>query len=209
MVLAICPSCGADIIFKSRFSTTTVCSFCQSFLIKEDKHLLLNGKMSALSEDMSIFQVGTKGRFSNIAFEVIGQLKVNWRDGFWNEWHILEESGLMAWIGEAMGFYSYTREINLMESLAKPHHYQIGDNLILHGTQYVVSDIKPFICEGCIGELPFEIVPGMEGISIDLLSAQSGCSFLEYINNQYRFYAGIDVSFEELNLENMRVQDGW
>lgn len=207
-MLPICPACGAQVQFKSRFSTTTVCVYCQTLLVRQNDLLFSNGKMATLAEDFSFLQVGTKGCFHGTTFEIIGQLKVHWRDGYWNEWYVLEEEGTVAWIGEAMGFLTYSHEIELSANNLR-ENYQVGNNLCLNGIDFVINDIKNFEVASCLGELPFTIQQNREGLSIDLASFDERTAHIEIMNHQIRAYQGKNVTFEELQLSNVRVIDGW
>lgn len=208
MQLSTCPACGAEIRFKSRFSTMAVCSFCQSMLVRKNENLHLQGKMAVIAQDLSILQVGTKGVYKKQSFEIIGQLTVRWQDGFWEEWYVQEENGTQAWIAQALGFFSYTHEIQLPDTQFLPF-IQIGQSISLKDQSYVVSDIKSYIVEGIAGELPFEIQPGLEGLSIDCRSTESKCAYIDFNQNNYRAYAGENVDFEALSLTNLREIDGW
>lgn len=203
-----CPACGAQIQFKSRFSTMTVCTFCNSMLVREQDKIKFEGKMAGLSEDMTVLQVGTQGKYKEKSFEIIGQLKITWQEGFWNEWYVLEEKGTAAWLGEALGFYSYAHEITLPEHFTI-QQVHIGADIMLNNTIYVASDIKSCVVEGVVGELPFEIQAGVEGISIDCRSGKSLCAFIESTQNKIRAYAGRYVDIEELALTNLREIEGW
>ncbi len=177
-------------------------------LVRKNENLHLQGKMAVIAEDLSVLQVGTKGTYLQQNFEIIGQLKVQWQDGFWNEWYVQEESGVQAWIAEALGFFNYTHEIILADTTFL-QNIQIGQSLSFNNISYVASDIKSYIVEGVVGELPFEIQPGLKGVSIDFRGTDSTCAYLDINQNKYRVYAGKNVDIDELNLTNMRVIDGW
>ena len=67
-------------------------------LVRSDIDVKTIGKMAALPDDMSPLQIGSEGRYHGTHFGVIGRLKIGWRDGMWNEWHILLDSGERAWM---------------------------------------------------------------------------------------------------------------
>lgn len=208
MLSSVCPFCGAAIQFKSRFSAVTVCHFCHSSLIRDGNDLVYDGKIAKLSEDMSCLQIGTHGSFENQSFEIIGQIKMDWSQGYWNEWFVVEEKGGQAWISEAMGFYSYIKELNVPLTF-NVASVQIGDPIILNEIKYVVSDIKQFVCQGYLGELPFKAEPELKGLSLDLKSEDEHCAYIECTSSGYRIYVGKNVSFEQLNLTDLREIDGW
>lgn len=204
-----CPACGAELLFKSRFSAMSVCPYCQSILLRKDSLWQQQGKMAVLPEDMSPFQIGTTGKYGQQSFEIIGQLKVAWQAGSWNEWYLAQADGNAAWLAEAMGFLSYSQEMPLTESLDDPLFFTAGQKLQLAGVEYTISDIKSFECIGCVGELPFEFTTGMQGTSIDLVTTADNCAYLEYVQGNYRFYKGKNVTFDDLQLNNLRALDGW
>ncbi len=204
-----CPACGGELQFKSRFSAMTICPYCQSVLLRKGELWSQQGKMAVMPADMSPFQVGTQGNYLKQPFEMIGQLKVAWSEGFWNEWYLIESNGNAAWLAEAMGFLSYSQEMTLTESLGDPNCFQIGQTITLADTTYTIGDIKSFECIGCVGELPFEFTTGTKGLSIDLLTSDDDCAYLEHSQGKNRFFKGKNVSFDDLALTNLRVLDGW
>lgn len=204
-----CPACGGELEFKSRFSAMCICPYCQSVLLKKDELWQQQGKMAALPQDMSPFQIGTHGIYAKQAFEMIGKLKVAWSDGFWNEWYLIEQDGTAAWLAEAMGFLSYSYEVTLNDELNEPQFYQAGQTITLDNKTYTINDIKEFECIGCVGELPMEFTQGMKGVSIDLITTDDDCAYLEYAGNTYRFFKGKNTDFDALQLDNLRALDGW
>lgn len=214
MQSAICPACGAAIQFKSRFSCMTVCPYCQSLLVRQENNLLLKGKVAALMDDPSALQIGTRGKYQDQSFEIIGLLKAEWEQGFWNEWYILEDNGTQAWMCEALGFLSYVREITIHDDLAT-YNFQVGTAIELEHIPYIATDIKSYTVAACVGELPFEIQPGDQGLSIDCQSEQSGhYAYLDFTQNKNsekaaRVYTGKIVAFEALSFTNLREIDGW
>ena len=48
-----CPSCGAEVFFKSSVSVFAVCSHCQSMLVRHDMDLESLGSMAHVPDDVS------------------------------------------------------------------------------------------------------------------------------------------------------------
>ncbi|MFN8550968.1 MAG: hypothetical protein U0103_05715 [Candidatus Obscuribacterales bacterium] len=69
MLTLSCPSCGANVDFKSKASLYAVCSFCKSSLVRHDVDLEKIGTVSDLVDDLSPIQIGTTGTFGNDKFE--------------------------------------------------------------------------------------------------------------------------------------------
>ena len=96
-----CPSCGAPVHAHSPTSVTLVCGYCNSMLVRQDDSIIDKGRDSALLEDFSPLQIGTRGRYGTAAFNIIGRLQMHYDAGVWNEWHILFDEGGTGWLSES------------------------------------------------------------------------------------------------------------
>ena len=83
-----CPSCGAEVAFRSATSAIAVCEYCRSTLVREADAVRDVGKMSAVLEDYSPLRIGVSGVYSGRAFAVIGRIQLRYDAGFWNEWYL-------------------------------------------------------------------------------------------------------------------------
>ena len=86
---AHCPSCGADVEFKSPASVMAVCSYCQTAVLKDADSVKDIGKMASVLEDYSPLQIGTTGQYQQHTFTVLGRIQFKYEDGLWNEWYAL------------------------------------------------------------------------------------------------------------------------
>ena len=86
-----CPSCGASVEAYSATAVTLVCGHCRSMLVARSGkgrsgYFVSNaGRDSALLEDFSPLQIGTRGVFDDRKFTLIGRLQVHYDVGAWNE----------------------------------------------------------------------------------------------------------------------------
>ena len=203
---ANCPSCGAEVTFKSSISVFAVCDFCKSMIVRHDMDLEALGQMAQLPDDVSPLKIGSRGKYKNTAFEVIGRLKVAWSEGYWNEWFLLFENGKNGWLAEAMGFFMMSSEVKATDRVPKRADLKVGKGYDLAPSQkFFVDDIKEAVCIGSQGELPFKGLQGRKTVSVDL-SNYSG----EFVNIEYSdqddvsLYVGRYVDFEELEFSNLR-----
>lgn len=201
-----CPSCGAEVTFKASISVFAVCEFCKSMLVRHDMDLEALGQMAQLPEDVSPLKVGSRGKYNNTVFEVVGRLKVSWSEGYWNEWFLLFENGKNGWLAEASGFFIMSAEKKATDRVPKLAGLKVGKGYELAPSQkFFVDDIKEAVCIGSQGELPFKGLQGRKTTSVDL-SNYSG----EFVNIEYsdqddlRLYVGRYVDFEELEFSNLR-----
>lgn len=206
-----CPSCGAEVPFKSKASVFAVCSFCKSTLVRKDQDLSLIGKMSELQDELTPFQIGTSGMYDGNSFELVGRLRVSYLEGFWNEWFALFSDGREAWLAEAQGFLAIClkivpKELPSYNAMQQPGY--IAD-LSPHGT-YIVDDIRFAHCEYSEGELPVAAVQGRSATSVDLSSADGRkMATIEFAPGETRAFAGEYLDFDEFKFRNLRKLDGW
>ena len=115
MLKVECPNCGAEVVFRSAGLPARICNYCRTMIVRSGEGVSAVGKAAELPFDVSPIQLGTRGRFEDHGFEVIGRVRWGWTDGSWNEWLLLFDDGSNAWLGEAMGQFMLLRERPLGE----------------------------------------------------------------------------------------------
>ncbi len=202
---ANCPSCGAEVEFKSSISVFSVCDHCKFMLVRHDMDLESLGKMAQLPDDVSPLKIGTRGRYKNTAFEVVGRLKVGWSEGYWNEWFLLFDGGRQGWLAEAMGLFMLSTEVEDSKRVPKLADLHAGTEYALTASQkFTVDDIKEATCIGSEGELPFKGLEGRKTTSVDLSNNSGEFANIEYSEEGVNLYVGRYVDFDNLELSNLR-----
>ncbi len=81
-----CPSCGAPLALKYRFSKMVVCESCKqsSFLVNGE--FQVQGDKTELADYGSKFAVAATGTIKNRAFSIFGRIRFEYEGGFWDEW---------------------------------------------------------------------------------------------------------------------------
>ncbi|MCU0354238.1 MAG: DUF4178 domain-containing protein [Cytophagales bacterium] len=80
-----CPSCGASLEIKYRHSRTIVCAYCGQTSYVNIDHLTAAGSPVILADYGSVLAVGKRGSIKTKDFEVLGRLRFDYEDGFWDE----------------------------------------------------------------------------------------------------------------------------
>src|SRR5579884_2268728 len=158
-----CPSCGAELTFRSSVSVSCVCPYCRSLVVRHDTNVEAIGKMADLPADISPFQIGTTGKYKHISFTLVGRVKIGWHDGCWNEWFMFTDEGKKGWLAEAQGSLAISFETELPPGKALPPAQSLpslGQILSLHDAFFTVTDLKQAECLGSEGELPFPAPKG-------------------------------------------------
>ena len=103
-----CPSCGAEVKFRSHASVMAVCEYCNTRVLKEAGAVRDLGKISSVLEDYSPIQIGTSGVLGGRPFNVVGRIQLRYSAGLWNEWYLLFDDGSSSWLGDSSGMYVVT-----------------------------------------------------------------------------------------------------
>lgn len=212
MRMFACPSCGAEVPFRSSLSVYAVCAYCNSMVVRRDVDVEAIGTMAALPEDMSPLQIGTEGVYQGVRFSLVGRLKIGWEAGAWNEWFIVSDDSRKGWLAEAQGFYAVSYELAVPDSLPEANSLNINDFITLEGDSLRVVDIKDATCIGSEGELPFIAPKGRKTRSIDLLGAHGEFASIEIehkMQGNTRLYVGNYVAWDDLKLSHLRELEGW
>lgn len=231
-----CPSCGADLAFRSNLSVYAVCAYCRSMVVRHDVDVESIGTMAALPEDMSPLQIGTEGKYNGERFTLIGRVKMGWEDGAWNEWFFLGDDGRKGWLAEAQGSYAFSYETEeslhantqkaLDEHIAEFKERSLkasadaslrskgagiapGSHLTLSKQKFQITDIKQTECLGSEGELPFSAPKGRKTVSVDLSGDGGEFASIEISTAQTRIYIGRYVEWDDMHCHNLRPLEGW
>ena len=205
---ALCPGCGAPIVFQWPSCVQTTCKHCKSILVRTDVKLEKVGVVADLPPDSSPIQIGTSGAYENRAFTVAGRIIYDYDEGSWNEWHIVLNQGGSAWLSDAQSQYAVTFAAQA-GPLPKLADVQLGDRFTWDKTAFAVTAITRARYRGVEGELPFEYWDKQEATFADLRSAGGDFATLDYSDSEPALYLGKSVDFDELRLKNLRAFEGW
>ena len=140
---AACPNCGAPVDFASAASTSAVCSFCRSTLVRDGEALRRIGVSAELFDDHSPLQLGASGSYKGMAFTLVGRLQYGYADGTWNEWHALFDSGRSGWLSEDNGAYVFAFEAQWPAEAPVADALQAGQPRSLDGRAWKASSSSP------------------------------------------------------------------
>ncbi|HEY0955077.1 MAG TPA: DUF4178 domain-containing protein [Roseateles sp.] len=200
---ASCPNCGAPVEFASAASSTAVCGFCRSTLLREGEVLERIGQSAEIFEDYSPLQLGATGRWMGSGFAVVGRVQRGSELGNWNEWHLLFDAGdtpRVAWLSEDNGQFVLSLESPLNET--PPSDPQVGLPLTLAGQRWQVAAVVEAAVRAAEGELPR--VP-RTGRVVELRNERDEVGSLEYREDGPPVWSiGRGVQLADLALQGLR-----
>ena len=202
-----CPSCGAEVAFRSATSAMAVCEYCRSTLLREGEAVRDAGKMAVVLEDYSPIRITTSGIYAGQAFGVVGRIQLRYEEGFWNEWYILFDDGSAGWLSDASGQYAVTLDTGLADDAPPFGQIVPGGQYAWDGVSFTASDLRTARCTAGEGELPFQVGPGWEAKVADY---RQGVRFLtlDYSEGpKPRRYAGKAVQLGDLRCQLLRAPE--
>ncbi len=207
MVQYTCPSCGAELPFRSSVSVYAVCASCGSTVVRSDRAVEAIGTMAALPDEISPLQVGTGLQWQGRHFTLLGRARIGWTDGAWTEW-FMEDAGGQAWLTEAQGLLAVSLEHEVPAGLSESWA-ALGAVMSVGAENYRVADIKQGICLGSQGELPFAAPQGRVVTYIDMVGSAGRFAGLEKSSEGFHLYLGNYTTFGMLHFKNLREVEGW
>ncbi|HYD51808.1 MAG TPA: DUF4178 domain-containing protein, partial [Gemmatimonadaceae bacterium] len=206
---ANCPNCGAAISFRWSSAVQTTCPYCRSILVRHDVDLERVGTVSDLPETASPIQLGTEGTFGRVAFVVVGRIVYEYERGGWSEWYCVGNGGESLWLSDAQLDYAVSRETTPRAALPAASALRAGEVVETGDLVLRVTTITRARYRGVEGELPFEywnkdVVP-----FADLVDEQGRFGTIDYSEVPPLLFVGEYVSFDALQLRNVRQFESW
>src|SRR5947199_934667 len=161
---ASCPACGATVTFKTGSSVVVVCESCNSVVACTDRGVEDAGKVADVVESGSPLDVGLRGVYLGVAFELTGRAQLGHAaGGFWDEWYAAFSDGRWGWLAEAQGRFYLTfpaRE----QARGLPAYDALAVGQPVHGLagslDFLVAEKGMARALAARGEMPFVLDPG-------------------------------------------------
>ena len=190
-----CPSCGAELQLQYRFSQMVVCPFCDQTSHLSGEGLLAQGEKIKLADYGSKFFTGATGTIFNTNFRVFGRLRLEYPDGFWDEWLIRLENDPEKeyWLQEDEGEYILFEKSDKLPDNSNFDKTNVGDRINFESYQIFISEKNNAKIIGGEGELPHRIKPGEQCDFIDgIIIGKAIPTSLEFMpDNKTAFYYSI------------------
>jgi hypothetical protein len=203
-----CPNCSAPIAFGWSQSVQTVCTHCRSVVVRHDVDVTALGKVASVPPDISPIQVGTRGRFENRAFEVVGRIVYEYEDGGWNEWHVVFDDGQSGWLSDAQAEYAVSVPVGPDRPLPGTGEVKTGKRFAWRDRDYVATTITQARYAGVEGELPFVTWDRNLATFADFKTTTGHFATIDYSEQPPLLFLGRFAEFDELSFSNLREITG-
>ena len=207
-----CPACGAPVNFKTGSSIVVVCDFCHSAVARGDRRLEDLGKVAEIVETGSPLQVGLRGVYNGVAFELTGRAQLGHEaGGMWDEWYAAFSNGAWGWLAEAQGrFYFTFQQAAGGQALFPPFEYlQVGQAVAAIPGSLTLTVAEKGVARalGAEGEIPYRLVPGEQHRYADLSGPRGEFGTLDYSQPQPLIFLGREVTLAEIGMATARAPE--
>lgn len=211
-LVANCPACGAPVEFKSGQSIVVICNYCRSAVARTDRELKDLGKVAELVETGSPLDVGLRGKWKDVPFELTGRAQLGHEmGGQWDEWYATFANGWLGWLAEAQGRFYLTFQYPIPEGVQVPtfDQLQLGQQVpgLPWPTPLMVAETGRATALGAKGEIPYLLTPGETYYYADLSGANSGFGTLDYNQTPPLVFLGQQVTLAELGITTSRAPE--
>ncbi|MDJ1468783.1 DUF4178 domain-containing protein [Xanthocytophaga flava] len=192
-----CPSCGSMLELKYRHSKMVVCKYCGQTSYLNVDSIFTVGSPILLVDYGSVLSVGKRGKIKNKPFEVIGRLRFDYEDGFWDEWLILMDNETELWLQEDEGEFVLFRK----KSLSDPLQYTsliVGSITTIDIENVFLTEKNKAVINGGEGELPFQVVAGEKADYVDgIVVGKKLIASFEYMSEGVVYNVGEPLSMKD------------
>lgn len=211
-LVANCPSCGGPVQFKSGQSIVVICDYCHSAVARTDRDLKDLGKVAELVETGSPLDVGVRGKWKDVDFELTGRAQLGHEmGGQWDEWYATFSNGWLGWLAEAQGRFYLTFQYPIPDGVAVPPFEQLQLGQAIQGlpwpTPLIVAETGRATARGAKGEIPYLLTPGETYYYADLSGVNAAFGTLDYNESPPLVFLGQQTTLEELGITTKRVPE--
>jgi hypothetical protein len=212
VLVANCPSCGGPVEFKSGQSIVVICTYCRSAVARTDRELKDLGKVAELVETGSPLDIGLRGVWQNVPFELTGRAQLGHEmGGQWDEWYATFSNGWLGWLAEAQGRFYLTFQHPIPENVSIPQFDQLQLGQPIAGLPWpspmMVAETGRATALGAKGEIPYLLTPGETYFYADLSGQNNSFGTLDYNESPPLIFLGTQVTLAEIGITTTRTPE--
>jgi len=196
-----CPSCGGPLQIESAYTTLLICTYCGASLYVRDTGVDVTGKTAKLADFASRFSIGATGKVKGRAFRVLGRVRYQNEDGFFDEWFLQMDDQKIGWITEDEGDLTLIFKSKLTVPLPPFDSIKVGSFMMLGSDRLFVSEKGNGKIQGAEGEVSIATPPGMP---IQYIVGNAGNKFMRiFIDaNSIMLHTGEPLEFKDVVMDS-------
>jgi len=188
----VCPTCGAPVKLKNRFVKVAVCDYCGQTLVVQDDKLDPTGKTAKMTDYPTPFKIGRFGRLKGDEFEVIGMVRYEYDEGFWDEWCLNMGGDKLVWIEEDEGLFRSFERVRIKSAIQSWEEVYPGSTITINNIDIFITEKNSAKILGAVGNLTVKRVPGTTLKYLDGTGDEKQFT-IEFYENSINLKAGEDL----------------
>jgi len=195
-----CPACGAPLPVKLRFVRLVTCDFCQSVSILKDDGLDPTGQRAKLSALPTMFYVDALGALAGREFRVLGRLRYDNGESYWDEWFLGFDDGEPGWLVEDEGTFTYYEKTTVVEDIPAYENFRVGSEMTVQGLTVRIQERGTATIVGGEGQLGFPLLPGEPINYVDGQDSEGRKISIEFAPEETEFSIGRSLPREQVQV---------
>lgn len=202
-----CPNCKAKSSIEAHIDVASFgCYNCTSLFSINEKGILNKIKKSDYLHEEKTLPIGTKGKFENELYEVVGLIiKRVHGSYYWREYTLMSKNGKVKYLSESDGHWILLQEVNGFIDISKKNKFftykDLTYNLFEKTDSFIVS---------AIGFYEFDVP--LKAVKVEEYICPPFILSIEKINNKEYVYQGEHITPKEVknifNIEQMPSKTG-
>jgi hypothetical protein len=147
---------------------------------------------------------------------VVGRIIYGYKQGGWNEWHVVYNDSSSGWLSDAQLEYDLSWLTPPPAPLPAASELYLGRPFQFKNRKFEITSITTARYKGVQGELPFEYWNKQDEVFADLRTTDSNLetneyefATIDYSENPPLLFLGRSAEFDELHFKNLREFEGW
>jgi len=185
-LLLNCPSCGALLPLRFRYTKLLTCPSCGVPIFLDDEGTRLVGEQSVLSEEPSLILLNQPFTYHGENYTPIGHIRFGVGRNVWDEWWLLDSDGKGYWLSVDDGDYILEKKVNFTLRIDSFKSLKMDQEI----QGWRVTELGHGKCLGFEGELP-EVIRVGETHHYAHLSKENGQMLtVEFFDNSKMIFSG-------------------
>ncbi len=208
-----CPNCSNAYYNRSPFPIAWCCEKCGFiYLIDQNLNLKDTNKRKIITKQfITPINIGSKGIYLDVPFEIIGSLRSVNSNSITNEWFMKLENNQYRWLIENSYSYSvYEHEAtSIATSLIKEK--KVGQTILFNSSEFQIIDISKIIRSEMDGEIPTDSFPEINFFKYELIARKGNTLLTIHVHSKDEIFAykGRSIDIHELNLSSINSFKDW
>ncbi|HDS09383.1 MAG TPA: DUF4178 domain-containing protein, partial [Firmicutes bacterium] len=138
------------------------------------------------------FKIGRFGRLKGDEFEVIGMVRYEYDEGFWDEWCLNMGGDKLVWIEEDEGLFRSFERVRIKSAIQSWEEVYPGSTITINNIDIFITEKNSAKILGAVGNLTVKRVPGTTLKYLDGTGDEKQFT-IEFYENSINLKAGEDL----------------